>query len=203
MADTKYSETLPTFLQELPVGITSDDEEANVKNVLGDSLRRSKKRKNVAKSGLFPGEEKYIIRWYISQEKTPMGGPDTAREERIKLSLTSQKARETQLQLILILEILALEASIADNLQPLHNSEPFGENEENRARPKGKKSLDLSALLDILVERLCIWQSTSQDELNSPTTNTHATVVHTRNEVPRISNNDQLKDFCHEVLIPL
>ena len=211
MTDTKYSDTLPKVLQELleklPIGIASDDEECNAVTVLGDRLRKSKKRKKV-KDGLFPGEEEYIMRWHINQEKTPIEGPEMTRGERTKSRLASQKAREAQLQLILLLETLALETlaletSMADKSDVSKNLGSLSENAENKARPKAKKPMDLTALLDILVERLCIWQATSQVEPNTATTKSHLTASHTKVDISHTSTNDQLKDFCLEVLIPL
>ena len=200
MTETKYSKTLPALLKDFPVAISSDDEEDHIKGVLGPKLPRSKKRKELTKGGLFPGEEGYVARWCIHLNKdSALGRLDATREERMKLSIVEQRARETQLQIILILETLALEASAKENPTLRETQHPNIDISEGKPRSKE----DLQKLLDLLLERLCIWQSTSE-EINVTKRNGGQTLLQEVTEKASCaSNNDQLKDFCTEVVIPL
>ena len=206
MTDTKYSDALPSLLRELPIGIGSDDEEDHVKSIIGERLRKSKKRKRVGKNGLFPGEEEYVVKWHFKvEEALSIGGHDASLEERIRLSLIEQRARETQLQITLALETLALEAS-RESRTPQDDLNPVSEKidkSHGKARLKSKKSLDLPVLVDMLVERLCIWHSTSQEEAELVRDSGYENLNNTSEHKYRTSNNDQLKDFCTEVVIPL
>ena len=200
MTDTKYSKTLAGLLKDFPVAIFSDDEEDHVKGVLGPKLPRSKKRKELNKSGLFPGEEEYVARWYIHLNKDlALSGPDATREERIKLSIVEQRARETQLQIIVILETLALEVLVNKKPTLEETQHPTIDPSEGKVRSRE----DLPKLLDLLVERLCIWQSTSE-QVNITKMNSGQTSLQEKVQKASLtSNNDQLKDFCTEVVIPL
>ena len=200
----KYEKTLPGLIVELPAGINFDDED----DQMNARIRKSKKRKKVGKGGLFPGEESYVFNWWLKREEAlPSQNPGDTREQRIKSSLVEQRARETQLQIILILEILALEATRSAQSRTGHMS--LGEGHENTqaTRPSEskapKKPQNLSTLLDILIERLCIWQSTNHDDsvsIGKPSSTTSKTMEHLE---AHARNGDRLRDFCSEVIIPL
>ncbi|KAL9112212.1 MAG: hypothetical protein Q9187_007812 [Circinaria calcarea] len=199
MTDIKYSKTLPGLLKDFPVAISSDDEGDYIKGVLGPKLSRSKKRKELNKAGLFPGEEEYIAKWYIHLNKDlAPSGPDTTRDERIKLSIVEQRARETQLQIIVILEALALEILVNRKPTLEETQHPIIDTSEGKVQSRE----DLLKLLDLLVERLCIWQSTSE-QVNVMKMNGGQTSLQEKvQKESRTLNNDQLKDFCTEVVIP-
>ena len=197
----KYEKTLPGLISELPVGITLHDED----DQMNARIRKSKKRKKVGKDGLFPGEESYVLKWWFKREEaSPLQGPEDTREQRIKNSLVEQRARETQLQIILILEIVALEA--AGSAQSGTDHKPLGGGHESTGteRPSEskapKKPQNLSTLLDILIERLCIWQSTNHDDSVSIGKSSSIT---SKTMEPHGGNGDRLRDFCFEVIIPL
>jgi len=197
MNDKKYSDSLPKLIAELPAGVTSEDEEG----LLADQIRKSKKRKKVSKGGLSPGEEQYLIKWWLYRESVTMGaGPGDIREQRAKDALRKQRAREIQLQVILILEVLALEAA---GIPPsLVSQQPKAEEEKAPGQSKrGKKPLNLSTLLDVLIDRLCIWHSTSQGEVRE-TEVTHRS-QHGEKLALRAPESDCLRDFCTEVVVPL
>ncbi|MCJ1475900.1 hypothetical protein MMC13_004564 [Lambiella insularis] len=195
--DKKYNDSLPILLKDLPVGTTSEDEDG----LLGDQIRKSKKRKKISKEGLFPGEEEYLVKWWLQRERmTLVDGPGVNLEERLRVSLIEQRARETQLQLILILEVLALEsaaAAVPTNLELEivgSNSTIIGKQVQTK---KSKKPQNFEVQIDILIDRLCIWHSTSQEELKA---------LHNSQERSKpsssTSNGDHLRDFCIEVVVP-
>lgn len=195
--DKKYSESLPNLIAELPIGITSEDEDG----LLADQIRKAKKRKKISKGGLLPGEEQHLIKWWLHRESVTLSaGPGHNREQRAKEALREQRAREIQLQIILILEVLALEAAGIPTTSTIKTLN--AEEEKNQAPSRRvKKPLKLSTLLDVLVDRLCIWHSTSQGEIRE------ADVAHRPQHGEksglRASESDCLRDFCTEVVVPL
>lgn len=198
--DKKYKETLPNIVKELPIGVFSDDE-----NITATFRKKTRKKKSskIGKDGLYPEEEVSVIRWWLDRRNS-VDGDDSSenREERVRIRMAEQRARETQLQIILLLETLALEAS---------NLEKASENDlmvvEGRhsscKKQKGKKLYDLNVLLDLQIDRLCIWQSMSIGEASPSThegnTDSQATL--------RVSYEgrrcDVLRDFCVDVVLPL
>ena len=199
--DKKYSETLPALINEIPHGITSGDESS----LLSDQIRKLKKRKKPSKGGLAPGEEQYVVRWWLQQERASLiGGPGETREQRMKQALVEQRARETQLQIILILEILALEAVVMSDSTVVLSDNKAVEGDESNTQVQAKKLRkfqNLSNLLDVLIDRLCIWHSTSQGE--SSTTDVTNAAQDEERIARQTSESDRLRDFCTEVVVPL
>ena len=196
--DKKYNETLPSLVKEIPLGVTSEDESS----LLCDEIRRSKKRKKISKGGLYPGEEEYAVKWWLRSEKnTFTSRPGDSHEDIVRMALVEQRARETQLQIILILEILSLEAAsvpIATTLNPVLVTVEDSIVEHHAQTKKPKKPQNLEILLDILIDRLCIWHTTSQEDLE---------VAQDTQERPKFadgtSDGDHLRSFCVEVVVPL
>ena len=197
VGDKKYSESLPKLIAELPVGITSEDEDG----LLADQIRKSKKRKKISKGGLSPGEEQFLIKWWLHRENGMFSAaPGDTREQRAKEALKEQRAREIRLQVILILEVLTLEASGIASISA--SKPPNADEDTTQAQTKRvKKPLNLSTLLDVLIDKLCIWHSTSQGEAKE------ADVGHRPEQgeklLVRAPESDCLRDFCTEVVVPL
>ena len=186
------------MIKDIPIGITSEDESG----ILSDQIRKSRKRKKIGKGGLFPGEEEFVIKWWLQREKTMLtNGPSDSRDDRVRVALVEQRARETQLQMILMLEILSLEATSVPSSASLNPSSDTV-NETAVGQPvqakKPKKPQNLETLLDILIDRLCIWHTTSQEDSEA---------AHDRQQRQNLtdstSNDDYLRGFCVEVVIPL
>lgn len=138
--DRKYRETVPEMLKTLLHAPASDDDSPK-------KLRR--KPPKPGKNGLFPGEEAVIKTWWLRRDRSL--ADMEASETQMNL-INGLKTRETQLQIVLVLEVLALE-SIAVKV------------ESSPEIPKKKKK-DLNILLDLLVDRLGIWQSTNAENLH-------------------------------------
>lgn len=198
--DKKYKETLPNIVKELPIGVFSDDE-----NMTAIFRKKTRKRKSskIGKDGLYPEEEVSVIRWWLDRRNS-IDGDDSSdnRDERVRLRMAEQRARETQLQIILLLETLALEAS---NPGKISENDPIvvEEKHPSSTKQKSKKLLDLNILLDLQIDRLCIWQSMSVGDSGS---SAHEDKTDPRTTL-KVSNEgrkfDVLRDFCVDVIVPL
>ncbi len=205
--DKKYREAVPQIIQSLPPGNLSNDEDS-----MGVNKRKNKK-KRLGKDGLYPREDDYIRKWWRSRElDSHNAGPSEDRDEETKRLLVELRTRETQMQLVLVLEIMVLEASFKDH-------DPLGEqtthvrvdekSQAKRRRPKTRQ--DLGLLLELLIDRLTIWQSVSlPEEISRPSTSTgtnhtrdHVRIGHKGISSATHENNERLRDFCVEVIVPL
>lgn len=201
--DKKYRETVPTMVKDLPLGVFSGDENDSIFT----SFRKKPRKTNTlkpGKDGLYPEEEVSVVRWWLSRSNSMDSDDSFAnREESVRIRLLEQKARETQLQIILVLETLALEAS---NLERNGEDVPAIVREKNcpsKQKPKTKKLQDLNVLLNLLVDRLCIWQSMNMEE-GSSSTNGDKFGAHTTGRIPnQVPNVDVLRNFCVDVILPL
>ena len=204
--DKKYNTTVPQLIREIPIGVMEDDDGCPAMEALYKKGEKSKKRKKISKGGLLPGEEEYIARWWLNRDNSLIStGPGDSREGRIKSAVKEQRARETELQIILILEVLALESAASQNQTSLNEVHiPKIEDKGNTQKPKrSKKHQDLSTLLDILVDRLCIWESTSHEESKPGLEDGSDIANRTLDVLTEDSSKDRLRNFCVEVIIPL
>lgn len=202
--DKKYSETLPDLVKKLPMGALSDDENGIVIEAFLKKTRKSKKC-TIGKNGLYPEEELNIARWWISR-KTTYDIQDTAMngEESIKARVSMQKAREIQLQIILILETLALETSAPEIKLEAFSSQALSKDQHDpNQKQKPKKPKDLNTILDLLVDKLCIWQSMNTDEAESSSNGNIEVAQKRSNGTDHSSRLNSLRVFCVDVVIPL
>lgn len=203
--DAKYRETVPSMVKDLPFGPLSEDESVSIANALVKQIRKSKKIK-IGRNGLYPGEEASITRWWLSRD-APAAACDSAdaRDNATRLALLEQRARETQLQVILALEVLALEASTIEPSVEKKTmrtvTEDVGESQEKKK--KAKKPQDLIMLLDLLVDRLTIWQSMNMDEDKTSMKGETPSSQHPVKSIDKTSNSDHLQQFCVDVVLPL
>ncbi|KAL9614859.1 MAG: hypothetical protein Q9167_000692 [Letrouitia subvulpina] len=198
LLDKKYRESLPGIVNDLPLGYMSEDAVTGIISTLEKTSQKSKKDR-VGKNGLYIGEETQIAQWWLSQSASlsPIDGLKPG-VSAMKQLLLEQRARETQLQIILILEVFALEelkpATLAeDTLTSLDttNTQPKKKNIKN---PQ-----DLNNLLEVLLDRLCIWQSMSADE-SKATADQSSTVLNKSTAQDPVA--DRLRDFCIDVVLP-
>jgi len=208
--DKKYREAVPQIIQSLPRGNLSNDEDN-----MGANKRKNKK-KRLGKDGLYSREDDYIRKWWRSRElDSHNAGPSEDRDEETKRLIVELRTRETQMQLVLVLEVMALEASVeeATDHDPLSEQTTHVRVDENfkakKRRPKIRQ--DLGLLLELLIDRLTIWQSVSlPEEISRPSTSTgtnhsrdHVRMGHKGNSSVTHENNERLRDFCVEVIVPL
>ena len=203
--DAKYRDILPDMVKDLPFGPLSEDESASITSVLVKNVRKSKKTK-IGKNGLYLGEEASISRWWLNRDP-PTSPCDSAeaREDAIRLAVLEQRARETQMQIILALEVLALESP---SKAPSAGGNPIGRitqgNEGSQVKKKkAKKPQDLITLLDLLVDRLTIWQSMSVDEDKTSKEGKNPCSQNSSNPAVRTSSGDHLQQFCVDIVLPL
>ncbi|KAI0882809.1 DNA replication regulator SLD3-domain-containing protein [Annulohypoxylon maeteangense] len=198
--DKKYRETIPDIIAKMKsLFHDSDSEHANAK-----TKKRKAKKMKLGKDGLYPMEDDRIRKWWgirkpQSKRDEDMTTTDTESHE-TKLQVAWLRSRETQLQMIIILEILALEPLVASRdedsqLPGLPGPEPAAEAPKEAPPKKGKGRSNLPVLVDLHADRLCIWQSTSLDGVkflagqDSQEQNTQKAI-------------DPLKDFCVDIIVP-
>lgn len=205
MLDKKYKDGVPEIVSTLFIGEGSADEADTTKK------RKSKKMK-LGKNGLYPTEDCYLRRWWASHDDdTDSGLPGQSKDEIGRKRVAQLRIRETQLQMIVILETLAL--------QPLASSQaeqggdlPFGGLKDEAdvsklsSKSKAKKQRDLPGLIDVHVDRLCIWQSLAAEE--GRTSSKSSGPVDRSGALGDLNNAhrhaaDVLREFCVEVIVPL
>lgn len=202
MLDKKYRETLPTLVTEFPASSLSDGERVEVAAQYQKDIRKSKKQK-IGKNGLYPQEKVDILRWWLNQlESLPACDSAEFRAEAVKATLLEQRAREIYLQIILILEVLALESILP--VPSIEKTLDEGDGDQHAQKKRAmKKPQDLCTLLDLSVDKLCIWQSMAVEE-NKSSEYSRETGA-TEGESLRIKKPDtnHLRDFCVDVILPL
>ncbi|KAL2889761.1 DNA replication regulator SLD3 [Ceratocystis lukuohia] len=208
--DIKYRDRIPQIIRDMKGFYNeSDDNQADSR----PKKRRQRKMK-LGKDGLYPYEETKIRDWWRHNMPQLKDGAIIT-ESDIKSYVSLLRVRETQLQLIIILEALALEPlaqveeadkaceSVPISVLPDQVVASIETDRPAKTPVKKPKKRDLATLADILADRLGIWQSTISDELRM-IQNSH---------VPKSSGEDTskqmemssepLKDFCIDVIIPL
>lgn len=201
--DTKYRESLPSLVRYLPFEKLSDDEGASMIPTVGKKARKSKKM-NVGKNGLYAGEDVNVARWWINRDKFSIAGDSAdSRKDATRAILVEQRARETQLQIILVLETLALEASAESSNRDPRKDLPEEDGDPHKKPKKAKKPQDLNTLLNLLADRLCIWQSMSIDEAKASSNDSKLASQHGKKLTTGSDNNDDLRHFYVDVVLSL
>jgi DNA replication regulator SLD3 len=189
--DLKYKETLPTIIRNVALVLSDDEADSRPKK------RRSKK-KTLGKNGLYAEEEDLVRKWWKARHLTEsVGFTEMTREEEAKRHVSELRLRETQLQILLILETIYLETTgsrISGEVPQEHICQEGG-----AKRPKSKKPQDLNVLLELLLDRLCIWHTVSADDTVVPDTAKETGENHLSGKK---IESDMLRDFCTEVIIP-
>jgi DNA replication regulator SLD3 len=196
--DKKYRESIPGLIAHLKTVVDSSDE--------GRKKKRRAKKMKIGKDGLYPHEETHIKKWWLTN-KPELKEDDTDVPTHQIRSLTSMlRTRETQLQMIIILEILAL-----TSLKPTDEGEDsqlpalpgVAESQGDMAPPSAKKrnKHNLPVLVDVHADRLTIWQSTASDEqlLMEDSQISQAPDGQSQQK----SSSEPLKDFCVDIIVPL
>lgn len=199
--DKKFRETLPELVKDIKLLAESCAEDEPKKK------RRKPKKMKIGKDGLYPGEVDHVKRWWTMHQFLVRDRDEAAlNPQEVKYYITCLRTRETQLQMILILEILALEA-----LHPAQDARdsqlpglPVGETPRKTTEPTPKKrhKHNFSTLVDIHADRLCIWQSTTLDEMQMIAAESQVKDGPETHKSVRV-NSDSLKDFCVDILLPL
>ncbi|KAE9570245.1 hypothetical protein CGMCC3_g13624 [Colletotrichum fructicola] len=194
--DKKYRETVPEIISKMKTHVDSSDEG-------GKSKKRRTKKMKLGKDGMYPGEDDHVRKWWDSSKPEHQNDDATITPAQIKSHVSLLRTRETQLQMILILEILALE--------PLRAADGEGESQlpglpmeeaENapEAQPKKRSKHNFPVLADVHADRLCIWQSTASDETRL--LEDSQVSVAADGAPAQKASADPLKDFCTDIIMP-
>ncbi|KAK4079273.1 hypothetical protein Trihar35433_378 [Trichoderma harzianum] len=198
--DKKYRETIPEIITKLKDRIESSDE--------GRKRKRKPKKMKLGKSGLYPLEDENVMRWWAANKPEPNDEAATTSSQ-VKSHVSILRTRETKLQMILIMEILALEPLKAAGesgeaiLPTLPGAADSGDLLENALHPQPKKrnKHNLPVLLDVHADRLTIWQSTASDEQllleDAPSLQTPLD-----GNLEKKASSEPLRDFCVDVIVP-
>ncbi|KAK7511441.1 DNA replication regulator SLD3-domain-containing protein [Phyllosticta citriasiana] len=208
--DKKYREKIPDIVKEMPLPGFSDGEDAAAPAQRPEKKKKKKSRSKKLKpnkEGMYPGEDEYVKQWWIRHiPSSPGSHPEETPQDMFKRKAGDLRIRESMAQVILVLEILALEASpgfqAAD--QDETQQETHIESQQPERKKRKKKLQDLHVLLDLLLDKLCIWQSVEQDEMLvkiSKSGQGGTAAADTPNST-KAGTSDKLRSFCVEVIIP-
>ncbi|KAL8794472.1 MAG: hypothetical protein Q9195_002945 [Heterodermia aff. obscurata] len=199
--DKKYKDVLPSIISTLPTGIVAIEDIGTVIAGLDKKNRKSKTGK-IGKDGLYPGEEINVARWWLSRHgESPDSSSTNTDDVSLNTFLLEQRARETQLQIVLILEAIALEASnppSSNDANAVDETINDGDNTQSRKKNRTKKRLDPATQLDILVDRLSIWQSMRNEDCKPAKTEDGSKTPY----LATFGYADHLKSFCVDVVLP-
>ncbi len=204
LLDKKYRDGIPTCISLIDIEDHSAEEatHANPKR-----KKRCSKKMKPGKNGLYPTEDSLIRRWWAGHdEDLDAGGPGNSKEEITKARVARLRIRETQLQMIIILEVLALQplaSATPDQPEELPTVMPTVEIAKDKTSRR-KKPDHLTMLLDVHVDRLCIWQSLALESIDSPMPDSQ-NAAGTRTGSINQSNltDNMLRDFCVDIIVPL
>ncbi|KAA8652060.1 hypothetical protein EYZ11_009583 [Aspergillus tanneri] len=180
--DLKYRETLPAAIQDAIICV-SDEEPCKAK-------KSKNRKKKLGRNGLYPEEDRFVRRWWKDRSLADLGtSEETFREVEMKKHIADLRLRETQLQILLILETLALEAA--------GEAKPDKDNSElsHKTQKKTKKLQELKVMLELHLDRLCIWHAVSFED-------TSVEAAKASEMSGKKVESDALRDFCTELIIP-
>ncbi|KAH6648451.1 DNA replication regulator SLD3-domain-containing protein [Truncatella angustata] len=200
--DKKYRESVPDIIAKMKTHVadSADEQATKVK-------KRKTKKLKLGKDGLYPTENEHVRKWWDVRKPQPRDNDSVTTEnpQETRLQISRLRSRETQLQMILILEILALEpvkspAGAEDSQLPdLPKDESVPDAAKETAVKKRNKH-NFPVLLDVHADRLSIWQSTSLDEIKI--LDDSQSGISDAAQKPHGSHSDPLKDFCVEIIVP-
>ncbi|POR39646.1 Uncharacterized protein TPAR_00161 [Tolypocladium paradoxum] len=199
--DKKYRETIPDVVAKMRNHVESSDE--------GSRRRRRPRKMRLGKDGLYPMEEESIRKWWTAT-KPELGEQQASYSpSQIKSHVSLLRTRETQLQMILILEILALEPlkaadEVGEDALPILPGVESQQQEQSMAPPpppKKRNKHNLPVLIDVHADRLTIWQSTASDE-QLLLEDSQVSRGPDDDQVQQKASSEPLKDFCVDVILP-
>lgn len=200
--DKKYREKIPSLIRALPPGMLSDSEQEGPAST---KKRKSKKLPKLSKDGFYTFEDDPCKRWWLMNSSDAKPHQNESVEQLLRRRIGHLRVRETLAQIILVLEIMALEVSSAFKASASPNAEDESqaraESQSTKKKRKPKKALDLDVQLDLLLDKLTIWQSIEQDESSNADARKDSDPS-TRGNVDRLEDRDILASFCVEVIIP-
>lgn len=195
--DKKYRETVPELLAKPQGHAESSDEGTRRK-------KRSRKMK-LGKNGLYPLEDEMVQKWWSLHKPELKEDQTSPSPAEIRSHIAMLRTRETQLQMILILEILALEplkmsSDAAESMLP--DLPGAATPQDSMAPPAQKKRSkhNLPVLLEVHADRLTIWQSTAFDD---HVWSSESQAAAAESQPDKQATSEPLRDFCVDVIVPL
>jgi DNA replication regulator SLD3 len=207
LIDKKYRDGVPACVALIDIQDHSAEDAARTSGNL--KKRKASKKLKPGKSGLYPTEDALIRRWWANHDDdADSESPGNSRDELTKRRISQLRIRETQLQMIVILEVLALQplaSTIEDAGMGLPATVEMTEAVEARDRSvKSKKPDQLTMLIDVHIDRLCIWQSIALEAGKSPVNNPEKSSEQSDGVTNAVKHADNiLKEFCIEIIAPL
>lgn len=207
LIDKKYKDGVPGCVSLIDI---NDNSAEDADQAAGKPKRRkSAKKVKPGKNGLYPSEDTLIRKWWASyDDEADNSAPGTSREEIARSRISQLRIRETQLQMIVMLEVLALHplATISvdhnEGLPTTLTSRQAADGQERSTKPK--KLDHLNMLIDVHIDRLCIWQSIALEAVKTPLDNVPNLVGETGSFSASTKHADNmLRDFCVEIIVPL
>lgn len=201
--DWKYRDTIPKIIENM-IFQGSPDIKVQIPPVL-ERRKRPVRRKRLGKDGLHSYEADFVRTWWLNRDERKLElSSANSRESEKQALLAELRNRETQIQIILILEILTLESTIPvpdEGFAPVSavKQEPDDDKSTSvlASTPLATtKKRDLRPDLDILVDRLCIHQSVC---IIDPSM---VQDVREENGESGKEVKDKLRDFCCNVILP-
>ncbi|KAK3394759.1 DNA replication regulator SLD3-domain-containing protein [Podospora didyma] len=199
LIDKKYRETVPEIVSKLKTLVEDSDN--------GDSKSRKRKPKKpkLGKDGLYPSEYEHVKKWWAIHESASNSDDDkSVRLMETKYHISCLRRRETQLQMILILEILALEPlrrpteAVEESLLPGADSQAASREASQEPATRKQNRNNLPVLLDVHADRLCIWQTTTTDEVKAMA----ESQLPVLGDDSQKATSDPLRDFCVDIIVP-
>ena len=206
--DRKYRERLPGIIRDQ----TMPEVDTAILNISSKNTARRRERKAKAmkpnKNGVYAIEKDYIVNWWLCEDEA-ISGQDhaTLAEQR----LSQLKARESLLQLLLLVEMAAIENDPVMRSTKMYQGQKLLDVCETVETPEiedamyQKRAKQNNAQLDLLVDRLCIWQSVVvegavENKVKKANAISSSEVAHPSADPGK---SDWLKEFCVDVLMPL
>ncbi|CAG1985165.1 unnamed protein product [Fusarium graminearum] len=194
--EKKYRETVPALITHMKTIVDSSDE--------GRKRKRRARKMKIGKDGLYPHEQAHIRKWWATNKPELKDDETNVSDHQIKSIISMLRTRETQLQMIIILEILALTplkpAEAEDSQLPLLPG--VAESQGDMVPPSAKKrnKHNLPVLVDVHADRLTIWQSTVSDEQLLLEDSQISQALDGQSQ--QKSSSEPLKDFCVDIIVP-
>jgi DNA replication regulator SLD3 len=206
--DLKYRDSIVNILQALDLIEISNGAEGLQKPSTKSKAKQKSSKRKIGKDGLYPVEKEFIVSWWRGRTLGDSDVPTAEAQTRdMKSGIADLRSRETEMQVLLVLEALALEAaeksSAPDRASKSLIKEEPSEPEQDAtltALPqynKKKKRQDLKSELDLLVDRLCIWHTIGLEDFSTNFSENQKT-----NSGRDSHSKDRLRDFCSDVIIP-
>jgi DNA replication regulator SLD3 len=207
LIDKKYRDGIPTCIALIDIHDHSAEEATQASGKT--KKKKSSKKMKPGKNGLYPTEDALIRRWWTSHDDDAESGtPGSSREELTKQRISQLRIRETQLQMIVILEVLALQplaSATEDTGIGLPAALPASEVAEVKDKSvRAKKPDHLIMLIDVHIDRLCIWQSIALEAGKSSANTSGKASGQIDGTTTAVKHADNmLRDFCIEIIAPL